>query len=49
MLKNGIAGYIVKPHSYDEFVKAFKILNMYWTLNELPENLAEKPDHTLSP
>ena len=46
---NGIAGYIVKPNNYDEFVIAFKILNLYWTLNELPENLANKPDHTLVP
>ena len=36
---NGIAGYIVKPNNYDEFVKAFKILNMYWTINELPESM----------
>lgn len=36
---NGIAGYIVKPAHYDEFVKAFKILDLYWSLNELPENI----------
>jgi CheY-like chemotaxis protein len=46
---NGIAGYIIKPNNYVEFVKAFKILNLYWTLNELPENLANRPDHTLVP
>jgi CheY-like chemotaxis protein len=46
---NGIAGYIVKPDNYDEFVKAFKILNLYWTLNELPESFANRPDSNLVP
>jgi len=46
---NGIAGYIVKPNNYDEFVKAFKILNLYWTLNELPENTPNLPNSVSIP
>jgi CheY-like chemotaxis protein len=41
---NGVAGYIVKPDNYDGFVKAFKILNLYWTLNELPESTSNLPE-----
>jgi CheY-like chemotaxis protein len=41
---NGIAGYIVKPANYDEFVKALKILDLYWSLNELPENISNWPN-----
>jgi CheY-like chemotaxis protein len=33
---NGIAGYIVKPANYDGFVDAMRILDLYWTLSELP-------------
>jgi CheY-like chemotaxis protein len=46
---NGIAGYIVKPNNYDEFVEAFKILNLYWTLNELPENTLNLPNSVSVP
>jgi CheY-like chemotaxis protein len=31
-----IAGYIVKPTDYNDFVRAIKILDLYWTLSELP-------------
>jgi CheY-like chemotaxis protein len=31
-----VAGYIVKPVDYRKFVEAVKILNLYWTLCELP-------------
>ena len=30
------AGYIIKSADYKEFVEALKILNLYWTLSELP-------------
>jgi DNA-binding response OmpR family regulator len=30
------AGYILKPLNYDEFIKAMKTLDSYWTLSELP-------------
>lgn len=32
---NGVAGYIVKPSDYEGFLTAIKILNMYWSLNEI--------------
>ena len=32
------AGYVVKPVDYAQFIEAMKILNMYWTLNRLPES-----------
>lgn len=31
-----VAGYIVKPTDYKKFVDAIKILDLYWTLSELP-------------
>ena len=34
--KLGVAGYIVKPINYKEFVEAIKIINNYWTLSILP-------------
>ncbi len=39
---NSVAGYIVKPIDYKEFLDAMKILNLYWTLSELPGNLVEE-------
>jgi CheY-like chemotaxis protein len=30
------AGYIIKPVDYKGFVEAMRILNLYWTLSELP-------------
>jgi CheY-like chemotaxis protein len=32
----GVAGYIVKPIDYKQFVEAIRVLNMYWTLVKLP-------------
>ncbi len=31
-----VAGYIVKPPSYQQFVEAFKTIKLYWTWSELP-------------
>ena len=31
-----VAGYIVKPVSYQQFVEAFKTIDQYWTISELP-------------
>jgi len=39
--KLGVAGYMVKPISYKEFVKTVKIIDMYWTLSELPNENRE--------
>ncbi len=32
----GVAGYIVKPVNYKQFVEAMRTLHMYWTLSRLP-------------
>jgi len=32
----GVAGYMVKPVSYAQFVEVMKTINLYWTLSELP-------------
>ncbi len=34
--KLSIAGYMIKPVDYVQFVKTMKTINMYWTLSELP-------------
>ena len=39
---NSVAGYIVKPADYKEFLRAMHILNLYWTLSELPGDLSPK-------
>ncbi|MHC4114401.1 MAG: response regulator [Planctomycetota bacterium] len=31
-----VAGYIVKPVDYEKFVEAIRVINLYWTLSELP-------------
>jgi len=37
----GVAGYIVKPVDYKQFVEAMRTVNMYWTLSHLPpDNVA---------
>jgi len=41
---NGIAGYIVKPTNYEGFVNAMRILDLYWTLSELPGGNVEATD-----
>jgi CheY-like chemotaxis protein len=33
----GVAGYMVKPVEYIEFVEAMKTIDLYWTLSKLPE------------
>lgn len=32
----GIAGYIIKPVDYAQFVEAMRAVNLYWTLSEFP-------------
>lgn len=32
----GVAGYITKPASYEEFVNKLRTFNIYWTFSELP-------------
>jgi CheY-like chemotaxis protein len=38
------AGYIVKPVGYKGFVEAMRVLNLYWTLSELPGGDLEAKD-----
>jgi CheY-like chemotaxis protein len=33
---SGVAGYIVKPVEYEQFVQTLKTIDLYWTLSELP-------------
>ena len=32
----GVAGYVVKPIDYKEFIEKIGVINLYWTLSELP-------------
>ena len=32
----GVAGYILKPVDYQQFIEAVRTIDMYWTLSELP-------------
>ena len=34
---NGIAGYMVKPVDYKQFVDVMKTIDLYWSLSEFPE------------
>ena len=34
--RNGVAGYIVKPITFEKFANSIQIFDLYWTLSELP-------------
>ena len=34
--KLSVAGYMIKPVDYQQFVEAMRTINIYWTLSELP-------------
>ena len=34
----GIAGYMLKPVDYKQFVEVMKTIDMYWTLSQMPDN-----------
>lgn len=34
--KLGVAGYMLKPVTYTEFIETVRTINLYWTLSELP-------------
>lgn len=36
-----VAGYIVKPVDYKKFTEAIRIIELYWTLSELPDTEQE--------
>ena len=33
----GVAGYMIKPVDYAQFVEVIKTIDLYWTLSEFPE------------
>ncbi len=33
----GVAGYMIKPVDYQQFVEVVKAIDLYWTLSELPD------------
>jgi CheY-like chemotaxis protein len=33
----GVAGYVLKPVGYQEFIEVMKTIDHYWSLNELPD------------
>ena len=33
----GVAGYIIKPLSYEQFLEMVKAIDHYWTISELPD------------
>ena len=39
-----VAGYLIKPVDYRNFVEAIRTINMYWTLSEIPDKNAEDAD-----
>lgn len=48
-----VAGYLIKPVDYAKFVEAVRIIDLYWTLSEMPnceqESLNEKFQTNLAP
>lgn len=32
----GVAGYVIKPVDFIKFVEVVRVIDLYWTLNELP-------------
>lgn len=42
-----IAGFVVKPVDYIKFVEAMRIVNLYWTLSELPNSEQESTNEKL--
>jgi CheY-like chemotaxis protein len=42
-----VAGYMIKPTDYKKFMETIRVINLYWTLSELPEHLNEVKDTKL--
>lgn len=40
--RQSVAGYIIKPVDYRNFVDAIQTVNLYWTLSELPDERGEE-------
>lgn len=39
--KFGVAGYMVKPVDYDQFVEVIRVIDKYWTISELPDGVKD--------
>ena len=39
-----VAGYMIKPTDYKKFMETIRVIDLYWTLSELPEHLNEVKD-----
>jgi CheY-like chemotaxis protein len=39
--RQSVAGYVIKPVDYRNFVSAVRTIDMYWTLSEIPNPRAE--------
>jgi CheY-like chemotaxis protein len=39
-----VAGYIVKPVDYINFLEAMRVLDLYWTLSEMPLDICKETD-----
>lgn len=37
--KHSVAGYMIKPVDYNQFVEVIRKIDIYWTLSELPKQL----------
>ncbi|MCK4752811.1 MAG: response regulator [Planctomycetes bacterium] len=37
--RHSIAGYMVKPVNYEDFLKTVETINQYWTISKLPETV----------
>ena len=35
----GVAGYMVKPVDYKQFVETIRVIDLYWTLSQFPSNI----------
>ena len=42
-----VAGYMIKPTDYKKFVETIRVIDLYWTLSELPEQSNEARDAKL--
>ena len=35
----GVAGYMIKPVDYKQFVETIRVIDLYWTISQFPANL----------
>ncbi|MBN2019673.1 MAG: response regulator [Sedimentisphaerales bacterium] len=41
---NSVAGYLIKPSDYQDFVRTIQILDLYWSISEMPGCHLDKTD-----